>query len=349
MRIPKFPGLTVATLALLAAAAPVGAQAVIDSPKGAIEVIGLRQWTVRMLEDSVAAKAPGESLRSHACAAILQEKLGFPAAAVSEESMQLAPDAEPTTTILITVVEPQDSARVQLRRMDGRRGAGPWTWVALEKAASDSTRLRINEVLFAMQFYGLYRAAPDSAAARVRRFVPRALPAAQEIWREVARLAGPGELATAIRATRSDTSWGHRVLAVSVLANFATRDAAWHALAAAMRDPDERVRNAAGMILGRLAEREPRRIDWRPARADLRALLGGTNVWEYRTLLDVLGRTQVSPALAGTLLRDNTHLLLAHLEARAPQAHEPALAATRRLSGRPAMSRDEAVAWVAAF
>jgi len=47
-----------------------------------VEVIGLQRWTRRMIDDSLAKYAPGVSLATHACAAVLENTLGFPAVSV---------------------------------------------------------------------------------------------------------------------------------------------------------------------------------------------------------------------------------------------------------------------------
>lgn len=66
----------------------VSAQEVLRLPGKMVEVIGLRQWTLAMLQDSLAALTPRESLTSHACAVVLRYKLGFPdAAAVGYQTM----------------------------------------------------------------------------------------------------------------------------------------------------------------------------------------------------------------------------------------------------------------------
>lgn len=334
---------------LLARSVPLRAQAVLESPQGRIEIIGLRQWTIRMLEDSMAAKAPGESLQSHACAAVLQQKLGFPAAAVNIEMSASAVGAGPKRSVLITLVEPRDSAVVQFRRLVGERRLPRGYWSAFKAVAQDSSGLRLNDLLFAMQLYGQYRAAPDSATSILTQFAPSVLPFALGFWDEAAHLTDAKDFDVALRTARSDTSWQNRVIAVSVLANFAAQDKAWHALASALRDPEERVRSAAAAVLQGLVRRPVRRVDWRPARSDLRALVGGTNVWDYRTLLQVLSKTAIDPQLGRPLLRGNTAMLLAHLRAESVRANEPALALVKRLSGQPGLSRDAAIAWTSSL
>jgi hypothetical protein len=53
-----------------------------SSASGSLEIIGLRRWTVPMLEDSLRRIRPDVALGDAACAAILRDSLGFPDAAV---------------------------------------------------------------------------------------------------------------------------------------------------------------------------------------------------------------------------------------------------------------------------
>ena len=78
-----------------------------------VHVMGLRRWTVGMIQDSLAKYSPGDSLQSHACAAVLRYKLGFADASATTLSMGgVRPDI-----LFIGVREPQDSARVRYRNV----------------------------------------------------------------------------------------------------------------------------------------------------------------------------------------------------------------------------------------
>src|SRR5688572_14822988 len=77
-----------------------------------IYVVGLRTWTVRMIQDSLTKYSPKDSLQSHACAAILRYKLGFADASAVRMMSERAPDI-----VFVHVREPQDSARVHYRAL----------------------------------------------------------------------------------------------------------------------------------------------------------------------------------------------------------------------------------------
>jgi len=92
-----------------------------------IYVLGLRQWTVGMIQDSLAKYSPTDSLQSHACAAVLRYKLGFAdAAAVTLRMGRDQPDI-----VFVSVREPQDSVRVRYRDMPLDTAAARPEWRAV--------------------------------------------------------------------------------------------------------------------------------------------------------------------------------------------------------------------------
>src|SRR4051812_34702076 len=57
--------------------------AILEDSTKRLEILGLKRWTLAMIQDSLARYAPHDSLLSHACAAILRGKLHFADAAVT--------------------------------------------------------------------------------------------------------------------------------------------------------------------------------------------------------------------------------------------------------------------------
>lgn len=106
---------TVPAAVLLSLAAQVATpQAILENDQMRLELIGLKRGTVPMIQDSLRRDAPQDSLLSHACAAILREKLKFADASVvyypaTISGQQMKP------YMAVTVVEPQDSALVRYR------------------------------------------------------------------------------------------------------------------------------------------------------------------------------------------------------------------------------------------
>src|SRR5215217_2718815 len=121
--------LSIALLAPSIAMAQARIVSLTDSSGTPMTVIGLRHWTVAMIEDSIAKYAPGESMRSHACQAVLQYKLGFPSASVVHYIME-TPDGK-SSTLVVTLVEPQDSGRLSWRRVTAPAKPRPAAWADL--------------------------------------------------------------------------------------------------------------------------------------------------------------------------------------------------------------------------
>jgi hypothetical protein len=145
-------------------------------------------------------------------------------------------------------------------------------------------------------------------AAEVRQ---RALPS-----REVPR---PAEWTyeSAAEVLRVSQVAADRAAAAKELRNFGARDGAWLALAAALRDPEDRVSMGAAGSLQWMRTHAARKVDWSAAAADLSAVLHGTNLFVYNELVRTLAATGVDPAMAGVLLGSGgARLLLACLAAR---------------------------------
>lgn len=347
-------------LAAVVLPVPAAAQKIVDDSTGTLELIGLKRWSYRMLEDSLARYAPGESLRSHACQAVLQQKLHFPSASVQAFIGFLEPGSDRTATI-VTVVEPQDSARVRRRTFAGPPGLRVAAWRDIHAALTfadtvgDTVMFQPNAVPFLMQFYeDAVTREPDGTLTvrRGRDVLPGGAPeglekAAGPFWNGIARRNDPGSMRRAIATLRADANVENRLVAASILRNFPARDEAWHALVGALRDEEDRVQSTAAQALASMSRRAPRRVDWRPATDDLRALLGGTNVGQFRELVTMLDATKIDGALAAPLLAGNGDLLLAVAAAEFRPVRDPARALLARLSGQASATPGEWARWIA--
>lgn len=314
---------SVAALVGLAAAVPraAAAQVALENDSVRVEVIGLRRWTVSMIQDSLGRYAPEASLLSHACAAGLR-RIGF----TDASAVYYRPGTGGGTQEfrVVTVVEPQDSARVRYRPRfrDTRPARGPWAAAAAlfsEHPRAAQQGLRRPATLLAD--------APLAAADSVLR---PALPL-RAFLRAHRRAADRG---LALRTLAADGNDTNRVAAAMLLANFAADDRAWRALADALRDPAPQVRTAAMQVLHGLTADRPRRVDWVPAAGALRAVLDGTNLFAHNDLLEALAATRVAPALAGPLLRAGGHLVLAKLGSRGPRERAAARGFLAQVAGR---------------
>jgi hypothetical protein len=90
----------------------------------------------------------------------------------------------------------------------------------------------------------------------------------------------------------------------------------------------------ASEVLSGLTRALPRRVDWKPAAADLHALLDGAGLFALGQALDALVATSVEPRLARSLLRRGGHGVLMFAGSATPWARGPAHRFLRVVSGR---------------
>ena len=312
--------------ALLALSTPTVAQVAYDSPAGRVEVLGLRRWTLDMLRDSVRHYVPGQELHDAACMVTLRERLGFVEASVAR--LDFTPAGGPERTYLtIKLLEPQESARVQydVRPRDEFSSLLP-DYAGIILPITDSTGgVFRGRVLYWLQ------ASDSTARSRLMSYVPPAQRADGDrmfSFLDARRTESARQRAMTI--LQRDGLWANRMVAATILANFPARDSTWWALAKTLRDPHEAVRESAVAVLSAMPRRT---VDWEPVAADLRLLLGGTNLPAIESLFEVLAATGVAPSLARPLLRDNSEWVLDHLGLQAPGASRAAHRLLVRLNG----------------
>lgn len=297
------PCATLACVILLCLATQVAAaQTVLENSELRLELIGLKRWTVPMIEDSLRRYAPTDVLLSHACAGVLREKLKFADASVSYYTR--VTDGKPEKTYLaVTIVEPQDSGLIRYRgpfrdSLPARRAWAPIRAVFQNHDIAFQTAAQRPDFLWSV--------APLRGADSV---LAPALP----LRRYLRAHRGPRDRQLALAALASDGNSANRVAAAVLLANFSGSDSVWWALADALRDPVTQVNGTARQVLGALVVRAPRRVDWAPVTPALRAILDGTNLFAHNRLMEVLAATQIDSTLARPLLKDGGYLVLAKL------------------------------------
>lgn len=300
------------------------AQAIIETPKARIELIGLHTWSLRMIEDSLAVYAPRDSLTGHACAAILRGKLHFADASVN--AFLGYPEMNGRNYVAITVVEPQDSSRIHYKafRYDSIPARPEW--------AAAFTAMRTQELaqraIQSPNFY-LSKLSPGDSAQFAK---VSAIHGLLETHRSGT------DLADARRTLETDPAYANRVVAAIILGNFADRDEAWYALVDAIRDPVGMVSGVASQVLSAMTKASPRTIDWSPMATQLRYIIDGTNLFGFDVTLRTLTATNVSPMLASALLRGGGDIVRAKLQSRAPGVKDGVTGFLAQLSGLPATS-----------
>ena len=307
-------------IAILAAAPSVARpQNVLETPKTRVEVLGLRRWTVPMIQDSLARYAPGDSLTSHACAAILRGKLKFADASASYFDR----DGTGRELIVVAVVEPQDSALVRY----------------LSPAPDSLPDLaRYSGAIAAFRNYnGDFQRLIQDSAFLVGHSPPRQPDA---VWTRLGpvRLLMSSEQTTAgqrraARVLARDRNPYNRMMALVVMSGFPKSDVTWLILANELRYPDGMVSATASQLIATLARYAPRTVDWRPSLDGITAVMAGTNLFAQLPLIEVLTKTKISPALAPPLMRAGAPLLLARLAASRQAGSDRTRELLEQLSG----------------
>jgi hypothetical protein len=308
-------------LALLLPASTSHAQVAYDSPKGRVEVLGLKRWTLKMLQDSVRHYVPGQELYDHACMVTLRDSLHFADASV-DNYFTTPPGGKPSVFLSIKVIEPQDSARVQwnARKRSDYSSLLP-DYAPLVLAISDSNGTP-SQGRF-LQWLQFYQRDSVMRAAILDRLSSSAFERedAARLWKFLNARRTESDRRRAMRVLETNGLFANRMVASAILSNFAAHDSTWWTLVRELRDPHQAVRNVASDVLKHLP---PRPVDWTPVSADLRLLLGGTNLPAMGIVIDLLDRTAVKPELSSQLLHHNADWLLSTLASENPEDHPAA-------------------------
>ena len=265
---------------------------------GAVEVIGLRQWTLQMLQDSLARHAPGTTLQSHACAAALRYKLGFADASAVRHVRNGV-----VQRVVVTVREPQDSALVRYRPMPLEAGPGRAEWhpvsaLFLERPRAFHIALRLYTAIPGQMDLDHGTGEDSVAAAAALEFLKART---TEDDRQAAH-----------EALAKSPYVAERIAAALILGNFADRDDTYWALVEAMRESDGPVKQIASDVLDAVSTAAPRKVDWGPAAEGIHAMLNGTSVVTLPKLVRILSRTGVDSAYANPFLRGGGDMLIAY-------------------------------------
>jgi hypothetical protein len=299
-------GVTLAVFHPLSLAAQRVHNAFVETRDTRLELIGLKRWTLAMIQDSLARYAPGDSLTSHACAAILRQKLGFADAAV-----QFYPAGFFGNTkgyFSVPVVEPQDSARVRYRAEPRDSAADRAEWLPALAVFRDHNQVFQTAIQRPSLLLG--QTHPDSARPP--------LAGARPLFEFLRAHRRERDRHEALRTLAQDGNWQNRVIAAVIIAGFADSDSTWWALVDALRDRDGRVSATATQVLTTLSRSAARTVNWAPAVDPLRAVLDGTNLFAHNALLETLAATRVDPSLARLLLRGGGELVIAKLRSEDP-------------------------------
>lgn len=301
-----------------------------------IEILGLGRWTPAMLQDSLAVRAPNASPTSPKLAATLRDKLGFP------ETMAQRQAGDSAVNVLIAVIEPQEKARIRRRNLGTDKAASPNSpWPELAQLAR--TKLGLLSDALEPPIYARSVGLPPAVPLELRPDSSEV----RQVWATLERHRQSASVNAANKVLSSSPNVYDRLGAVAVLSNFENEDAAWHAMAGAILDPDTSVSALARRVLRSFATHAPRNVDWRPAAQDLHAILNGSALARLGTVLDVLVITGAGPDLAKPLLNDGGHAVLMFAGAANPAFRLPSHRLLRAVSGENRGTPEEWRAWIA--
>ena len=297
----------------------------------AVEVIGLRWWAADALRDSLNKYSPGEGLDSPNLAVNLRSKLHFADAGV--HSSEQVFDENETVLLTVAVREPRDSARVHYvpQRLDSAARILDWKGIATRLAGEGNAHLLA--VVAARQVRGLPRTIVDSSVKPhpvttpigYAFETPEDSVAARPLLDAIGTRTTDRDLSMAIQTIDMSTSLPDRVAAALILSNFPQRDEAWRALVkAAVGQQQAADADVARQVLGEMAERFPRHVDWTPVASIIHDALEGTAVMSLPAISGALARTGATPANAKAWLAGGGEMLVAYIESTNAELSEPA-------------------------
>ncbi len=290
---------------------PAGGQQTLQTADGRVDVVGLRQWNLAMLADSIQHYAPGVSLfQTVECTKALSGQLKFPG--VYFLKTIVGQQGDRAESVLLFLVEHEDAGRIKWRKEPGKAAPDAARWKRLQRTVVDSGAARWSEgdIVNPLQYYPLYRKRGAAAALERAAFAVSDSAQAMRFWQVLEQQNQPADKALALATLRSDANRQHRMFAAAVLTNFDRDDDAWHALVGALRDPYTGVNHTAILALSGLMREYPRPVAWRHALPSLRAVLDGTNLEAFTLLLQLLTRTAIDPALAVPLMKGRSTLVV---------------------------------------
>jgi hypothetical protein len=279
-------------------------------PGQTIEVVGLRRWSLAMIQDSLGKYAPGSDLSSRACIQDLRQKLHFADANVMTyvtivEGMTDKDTAETTQHVILWVREPGDSTMVRPRRsvIDTTQRVTAWQPVAQLFRTAPRAFSRWADLYM--------KDGVDSATLAVTRVMD------SQINEEGYR--------TALQVLRESPSNADRAIAAVLLSRFAARDEAWHALFLSAIDENQWLSAEVALnALTAMSRTSARPVNWKPVEREIAAVLNGTALPALVPLVSVWSRTGLDASYADAVLRDGGEMLTSMLELSRTELSRPA-------------------------
>ena len=303
----------------------------LERTNGTLEILGLHRWTLRMLEDTL--KEAGCDLRGRqslvACATVLQRSFKFP-----EATLVSPPPVQGTGSYsILSLVEPQDSARVRSRALGSEVKGGRADWEPFR------TLMRENENVFRFLVESAFY--PDFDFKKPHPIEVRAYISQRgrdsvlyHRWSKFLREHRTANgYATAVNVLQHSQNRNDRRIAMLIIMPFVQDTVTWQTLFNALLERDSGIRLDAAKSLGVLAQAGHRPPTWSSIAPAVHAILNGTNPGELHTIVAVLRTLKVGPEQGRLFLNGGGYMLLAYAGAKHPSFHQPALHLLRLLSG----------------
>lgn len=309
----------------------------VKTDRGTVEFVGLQNWTLSQVTDSLKIIAPNQSL--HFCAAVLKHDIGFAEADVTQFMSDTGLHS------IVTVVEPADSNFVNYVKAPNDTLDIPATW----KPLVDSLRSNRSGFDTSFQLYDwVLKGQPDSAYAKLKRG-PVSEKYGKSIWNNLQKLNTPSDKMRAIWHLNNDGNPYHRTVAASILTNFAQDDAVWWNLVHALRSEDVNTVFASLFALRTLTQSGEYSIDWSPAVQDIKYLLQGTNTLAFQPTMELLSKTKISPSLAANIFSDSYNLVLSYQNLNYEHASKTAQDFLAQISDKEFTTNEEWKSWLSQF
>lgn len=290
-----------------------------------IEVIGLEHWTVKMIQDSLNKYSPGDSLQSHACAAILRFNLHFADAAVMVSFLDTTNYSK--QYVLVSVVEPEDSARVHYRK-----NAIDFDSLSIKPEWKPGVNMIIRHPMGFQAGITLSLMNDSTKKSFNYSFMDTTGVASFEAFLKSHSSSLDGEEART--ALRTDPNTYDQMIAAAILTQFSENDSTWWSLLESQLDSRGPVSAVAQQVLRALAANNAHPINWAPEAGTIHSILDGTDLFSLPVVCNALTGTGANPQWAKAFLKGGGRMLLAYAGAHLEFVNKPALKLLRELSGK---------------
>lgn len=297
---------------------------VFETERGKIEFLGLKKWDAQTLLDSMKYLSPNKPI--HACAGQMKSDFGF----TDVCSYFHIKDYNDLSTLysVVTIIEDNiDGKIIYLKR--------PVDSLALLKQYRDCADILNNNpsLYFAgIQTYHLYKEGNiDSAKNSLATFSIKSKEV-MPFWEYLLSKKNIDEMNLALWVLNNDLNLMNRKVALAILLNFSNYDSIWWTVLNLQRFKDSQLSSPAISTLRALGK-SPRKVNWGPATASIINIINGTNLFAFQITLEILTKTEISPELANSLLKNSSELIISYLNAKHDITREVAIKFIQQVSG----------------